>query len=123
MPWEEAQSPVFSWDPQGALPEPVVQAAREKAEMLSEAQAEDRQGGKYWPGMERQVIVQLPRPQHIEDHSGPMGTVAQQPPGKGRISSGHLSQLVYHWEFSYAAWVTFNITCSGLTAGLPGRGI
>lgn len=42
MPWEEAQSPVFSWDPQGALPEPVVQAAREKAEMLSEAQAEDR---------------------------------------------------------------------------------
>lgn len=56
--------------------------------------------------MERQGIVQLPRSQHTEDYSGPVGTMAQQPPGKGRISSGHPSQLVYHWDFSYATWVT-----------------
>lgn len=41
-PRKEAQSPVFSWGPWRPLPEPVAQAAREKANVpLSEAQAED----------------------------------------------------------------------------------
>lgn len=63
-PWTLEQSPSLSalWDPWGPLPEPVVWAAREKAETLPSAAQADRRGRQGWPGMERQVNVQPPRP-------------------------------------------------------------